>query len=331
MKTPFTSKCNLVASLLLGTALQSAIAQTLPQGVAQGYPSKPIQLLIPTTPGGGTDAISRVLADVLGVLLKQTVVPVNRPGASGSIASEMLTRSPADGYTLQVVQNGHTVNPAMVKKLPYETFNDFTPIAPLGRSPLVLMGSAQSGVKTVKDLTELGKRSPASMSFAAAEASTRLATEMISGATGIPMTAVYYKGTGPAMTDVVGGHINFSVTTIASALPFGGTGKVNYVGVLASRRSSFLPEVPTLAEQGLPDVEASAWWGVVGPARMPKAIVQKLNAAIAEALNSPEIKKRLAGLSIEPWSASPDEFDKFIRHEVALNLKLAKRAGLEPE
>lgn len=325
------SRRNLVASLLLGTALQSAIAQISSPDSAQRYPSKPIQLLIPSTPGGGTDAISRVLADVLGVLLKQTVVPVNRPGASGSIASEMLTRSAADGYTLQVVQNGHSVNPATVKKLPYETFNDFTPISPLGRSPLVLMSSAQSGVKTLKDLTDLGKRAPVSMSFATAEASTRLATEMISGATGVLMTSVYYKGTGPAMTDVAGGHINFSVTTIASALPFGGSGKVNYVGVLASKRSTFLPEVPTLAEQGLPDVEASAWWGVVGPARIPKAVVQKLNAAIAEALNNPEVRKRLTALSIEPWSASPDEFDKFIRNEVSLNLKLAKRAGLEPE
>lgn len=295
------------------------------------YPTKPIQLIIASAPGGGTDAIGRTLADALSASLKQTVVPINRPGASGSIASESLVRSPADGYTLLVLQNGHSVNPAIFKKLPYDTFNDFTPISPLGRSPLVLVAGAHTGVKTMKDLMDLGKRTPLSMSFGASEASTRLATEMISGATGISMTAVTYKGTGPAMTDLAGGHVNFSVTTIASTLPMRGSGKMNYVAVLASERTPFLPDVPTLTEQGLPGIEAGAWWGVVGPASMPKPLVQKLNAAIRAALTEPDVKKRLAALSIEPWSDTPEEFDKFIRKEVELNLKLAKRAGIEPE
>ena len=312
-----------VASILLGAGV--------PNASAQAYPARPIQLMIASPPGGGTDAIGRVLADALSAAFKQTVVPVNRAGASGSIASDVLVRSAPDGYTLLVLQNGHTVNPATVKKLPYDTFNDFTPIATLGRSPLVVVGGAQTNVKTIKELTALGKLTPASMSFAAAEASTRLATEMISGATGVPMTAVYYKGTGPAMTDVAGGHINFSVTTIASTLPFRGAGRVNYIGVMSAQRSGFLPEVPTLAEQGLPNIESSAWWGVAGPAGLPRPIVQKLNDAIRAALNEPEVLKRLRSLSIEPWASTPDEFDRFIRNEVDLNLKLAKKAGLEPE
>ena len=301
------------------------------EAAAQAYPTKPIQLLVPTAPGGGTDALGRALADALTASLKQQVIVINKAGASGSIASEMLVRSPADGYTLLVVQNGHSVNPAVFKKLPYDTFKDFTPIAPLGRSPMVLVAGSHTGVKTMKELTALGKRMPISMSFGASETSTRLATEMISDATGVPLIAVTYKGTGPVMSDLAGGHVNFSVTTIASTLAMRDSGKFNYVAVLASQRSSSLSEVPTLTEQGLPDIESSAWWGVVGPANMPKPLVQKLNEAIRTALGDPGLNKRLAGLSIEPWTASPEDFDKFIRKEVDLNLKLAKKAGIEPE
>lgn len=301
------------------------------EATAQAWPVKTIQLIIPTAPGGGTDALGRALGDALAASLKQPVVIINKAGASGAIASEMLVRSPADGYNLQVVQNGHGLNPAIFKKLPYDTFKDFTPIAPLGRSPMVLVAGSATGVKTIKELTELGKRTPLAMSFGAAETSTRLATEMISGAAGVPLTVVNYKGTGPVMSDLAGGHVNFSVTTIASTLAMRGSGKFNYVALLAPQRSSFLPEVPTLAEQGLPDVESSAWWGVLGPANMPKPLVQQLSAAIRAALDDPAMKKRLAALSIEPWTASPEDFDKFIRKDVELNLALARKAGIEPE
>lgn len=298
---------------------------------AQAFPTKPIRLIIASAPGGGTDAIGRVLADALSVSLKQQVVPDNKPGASGVIASEALKQAPPDGYTLIIVQNGHTMNPAVMKKLPYDTISDFTPIAPLARSPLVLVSAAPTGVKTVKDMTDLGKRNPASMSVAVSETSTRLATEMIANATGVPMTSVYYKGTGPGITDVVGNHIGFTVTTMASTLPHKSTGKINYVGVLARERTAFLPEVPTLAEQGLADVEMNGWWGILGPANMPKSLVQMLNTAIRTALADPEFKKRLTTLSAEPWLASPEDFDKFIRKDVAQTIQLAKKAGIEPE
>ncbi len=316
---------SLVAIACLGGAATSASAQST------AYPSKAVQIVVAATPGGGTDAIGRMLGDVLAAAFKQPFVVVNKAGASGTIASEMVARSLADGYTLIVLQNGHTTNPATFKKLPYDTFNDFTPIAPLGRSPLVLVSSSATNVKTVKDLTDSGKKTPGSLSFGSAETSTRLATEMLAGATGLPMVSVSYKGTGPAMTDLAGGHVNYSVTTIASTLPMKGTGKFNYVAVLSPQRTPFLPDVPTLAEQGFPNIEASGWWGVLGPAKMPKPLVQQLNTAIQAALNDPEVKKRLAALSIEPWSASPEDFDKFIHKDVDLNIKLAKKAGIEPE
>jgi tripartite-type tricarboxylate transporter receptor subunit TctC len=298
---------------------------------AQAYPSKPIQVLIASVPGGGTDAIGRVLADALAAYFKQTVVPVNRAGASGTIASESLVRAPADGYTLMVQQNGHTTNPALFRKLPYDTFSDFTPISTLGRAPLVLVAAAGTGVSSMKELADLGKRKPDSMSFGVSEASTRLATEMISGATGIPMTAVNYKGTGPAMTDLAGGHVGFSVTTIASTLGMRGAGKFQYLGVLAAQRTPFLPEVPSMAEQGLPDIEAGAWWGVFAPAKMPPALLQTLSTAVRAAMGEADFRKRVMALSIEPWTSTPEEFERFIRKEVDLNLRLAKKAGMEPE
>ena len=323
LKPAFLAQFAAAAALSLGPVTRDA--------QAQAWPARPVQLLIASVPGGGTDAIGRVLADALTAMWKQPVIPVNRAGASGSIASEQLVRAPADGYTLLVQQNGHTVNPAVFKKLPYDTFADFTPVASLGRSPLVLVAGAQTGVRNMKELADLGKRTPISMSFGTSEASTRMATEMISGATGVPMTVVNYKGTGPAMTDLAGGHVNFSVTTISSTLPMRSSGKVNYIAVLAPQRSSFLPEVPTMAEQGLNEIESGAWWGVLGPANMPKPLVQMLNASIQTALADPEVRKRLASLSIEPWPTSPEEFDRFIRKEVDVNIKLARKAGIEPE
>lgn len=298
---------------------------------AQGFPDKPVKFIIASAPGGGTDAIGRVIADALAATFKQPVVPENRPGASGVIASEQLMRSAPDGYTIAIVQNGHTTNPATVKKLPYDTVRDFTPIATLARSPLVLISAAPTGVKSIKDLVALGKRTPPSMSFAIAETSARLATEMLSTGTGLPMTTVYYKGTGPAVTDVAGGHVNFTVTTIASTLSQQGTGKINYVAVLSKDRSSYLPEVATLTEQGLNDIEVTAWWGVIGPPNMPKPLQQQLNAAIRNALNTEEVKKRLATLSVAAWPTSPEEFDAFIRKDIATITAVAQKAGIQPE
>jgi tripartite-type tricarboxylate transporter receptor subunit TctC len=313
----------IAAGLLCGAAFYAA---------AQNFPAKPIRLLIPASPGGGTDAIARVLAESLSGSLKQPVIAENKPGASGIIASDLLVKSPADGYTLMIMQNGNTVNPALFKKLPYDTFNDFTPVAPLARAPLVIVSGAASGVKSLKELTELGKRNAAAMSFGSAEASTRLATEMLAGATRLPLNVVSYKGTGPAMTDVAGGHVNFTVTTISSTLPFKNTNKIHYVAVLAAQRSSFLPEVPTLAEQGLADIEAMGWWGIFAPAGMPPPVTQRLNAAIRAALGDAEVEKKLASFfSVEPWVGGPEELDQFVRKEVALSLKVAKQAGIQPE
>jgi tripartite-type tricarboxylate transporter receptor subunit TctC len=312
--------------------IAAALAAGLPAAAsAQEFPNRPVRLLIGAAPGGGTDAIGRLLADQLAIVFKQPVVPENRAGAGGMLASQELIRSAPDGHTLLVTQNGHTTNPAFVRKLPYDTLRDFTPITPLATTPLVLVASATSGVRTVKDLLDLGKRNPKALSFASGETSTRLAVEQLSEATGLPFQSLSYKGTGPAMTDVAGGHVPFAVTTIASVLPFRAAGKVQYVAVLAPQRFGLLPDVPTLAEQGLPNIEVRGWWGVLGPANLPPAVVARVHGAVRTVMALPEVRQKLQGLSAEPWTTSPQEFDAFIRKEVPMLQQLARKAGIEPE
>jgi tripartite-type tricarboxylate transporter receptor subunit TctC len=298
---------------------------------AQTYPSKPIRLLIASSPGGGTDGIGRVMAEALSAAFKQPVVAENRGGASGMIASDLLVKSPPDGYTLMITQNGHVTNPAFFKKLPYDTFRDFTPIAPLAKSPLVLIAATGTGVKTLKELLDLSKRDPRAMNFAAAESSTRLAIEQLGEATGVVITSLPYKGTGPAVADVAGGHVNFAVTTIASVLPFRGGGKLNIVALMAGERTPFLPDVPTLAEQGLPRVEVKGWWGIFAPPNMPAALVEQLNGAIRTVLNTPPVRQKIQNFSADIWLGSPQELEAFVRSEVPAIQALAKKAGIEPE
>jgi tripartite-type tricarboxylate transporter receptor subunit TctC len=259
------------------------------------------------------------------------VVPENKAGASGQIGSDALLKSAPDGYTIMITQNAHTTNPALFRKLPYDTLKDFTPIAPLATSPLVLVAGTASGVKSLKDLVDLGRRDPKSLNFATAESSIRLAVQQLSDTTGLKMQQLPYKGTGPAVTDVAGGHVNFAVTTMASVLPFRGTGRMNFVGVLAAERSSFLPEVPTLAEQGFPGIEVRGWWGLFGPANLPPAVTQQLNAAVRTALQTPEVRQKIGNFLASPWLATPSEFDAWIQREVSSIQQLARKAGIEPE
>lgn len=298
---------------------------------AQPYPSKPIRLLISAPPGGGTDAIGRMVGEGLAQALKVPVVPDNRGGAGGQIASEQLVKSAPDGYTLLVVQNAHVGNPAFYRKLAYDTLRDFTPIAPLATTPLVLASSSTSGVKTLKELIDLGRRDPKSLAFASSESSSRLAVEQLAEATDLKMTSIPYKGTGPAVTDVAGGHINYTVTTMASVLPFRTTGKIHYVAQLAAERSPFLPDVPTLAEQGIPNVEVKGWWAVFGPANMPPAVVEQLHAAIRAVIDTPQARARLQTFSATPWIGTPQSLDAFVRREIPNIQRLAKKAGIEPE
>jgi len=296
---------------------------------AQFAPNKPIRLVISSAPGGGTDAIGRMLADALPSIIGQQVVAENRPGAGGVIASEALTRMPADGYTIAIIQNAHAMNPALMKKLPFDTLKDFTPITTLARSPLVLVGNRAINVRSIKELVDLGRRDPKSLNFGAAEASTRLAVFQLSQASKLPMNVASYKGTGPAVTDVAAGHINYSVTTIASTLA--SKDRLNYLAMMTPKRSSLMPDVPSVAEQGFPNIDVIGWWGIIAPAGMARPLAADLNRVIRQAMEKPESVKRLATIAAEPWFTTPEGFDQFIRNQINLTATLAKQAGIEPE
>ncbi|MGO4394436.1 Bug family tripartite tricarboxylate transporter substrate binding protein [Variovorax sp. M-6] len=298
---------------------------------ADTYPSKPIRILIGTAPGGGTDGIARLLGDALSTTLKVPVVVENRPGASGQMASEQVLKAPPDGYTIMIAQNGHVTNPTFSKKLPYDTLKDFTSIAPLAKSPLVLVSSSASNVKSWTELVALSKRDSKSLSFATADSSARLAVEQIRETTGLPLVALPYKGTALAATDVAGGHVQYSVTTMSSVLPFQSTGKINYLATLARERSRFIPNVPTLSEQGVADVEVLGWWAAFGPANLPAPVIAELSTAIRSVLAQPQVRDRLRTQFVEPWIGTPQELDKFVRSEISSIQQLAKKANIQPE
>jgi len=317
-------------TVALGAAFAvAAIPHAAPSQAA--YPSKPIRILVGAAPGGSTDVVARILAEALTPLLKQQVIVDNRTGANGIIASQQLARSAADGYTLGVVQTAHTVNPAVVRGVPYNTLADFTPIASLARCPLVFVASTKSGVKNVKEYVALARSDPAAATFASFEGSSLLAIEQIANATQTKPVVAQYKGAGPALTDLSGGTVNFMVTTAASTLQFRNGGKLSFPAVLATERSALLPDVPTLAEQGFPVVEAVAWYGVLAPAGLPVGLRDQIAAAVSRAMTSSSVQKRLETLSLAPWTLDPEHFSVFIRNELESSRRLAKQAGIEPE
>ena len=317
---------HLIITLLMGIALTIASVAN-----AQMGPDKTTRLIISSAPGGGTDSIGRVLADSLSLVSGQQVVPENRAGASGIIASEMLVRAPADGSVLMIIQNSHAMNVAVYKKLPFDTLKDFTPVTTLAKSPLVLVASNSLDVKGIKDLIELGKKDPLTLNFASSEASARLAIQMISTSIKMPVTVATYKGTGPAVMDVAAGHVNYTITTIASTLSQKSAGRLNYLALMANERSSLLPDVPSLADLGFPDQEATGWWCILAPPNMSITLVNELNRQIRQSMEKPESMKRLKFLAVEPWMGSPEDFDRHIRQEVQKTITLAKQAGLQAE
>ncbi len=298
---------------------------------AQFTAVKPMRLIIASAPGGGTDAIGRLLAESLSTLVRQQVVADNKAGASGVIASEELLRAAPDGLTLMITQNGHTMNPAIFRRLPYDTLRDFTAIATLARSPLILVANGKLPVTNVRELIDFGRRDQAGLNFGAAEASTRLAIHLLSRATDLSFAVVGYKGTGPTMVDVAAGHMNFTVTTIASTLPYRAGDRIRVLAVMAAEQTDLLPGVPSAREQGLAGLEAIGWWGILGPKGMAPELVAELNALIVQAMSAAPVKERLRGLAAEPWLGPPRVFEEHIQREIAQTLEVASKAGIVAE
>jgi tripartite-type tricarboxylate transporter receptor subunit TctC len=314
-------------------ALAIAVVPTLAVA-ADAWPSKPITYVVPFAPGGNTDTLARIIGPKLSTAVGQPVVVENKPGAGGNIGSDFVSKAKPDGYTiLGGTISSHAINASMYPNMPYDPIKNFEPITVLGQAPLILVVPVDSPYKTVKDLLDAAKAKPGSLSFASAGNGTspHLAGELLKSTAKIQATHVPYKGSGPAVTDLLAGHVQFMFDT---ALIVGGhikAGKLRPLAVTSSKRTSLFPDVPTLAEAGVPGYEIGSWQAVYAPAGTPKPIVDRLNAEIVKALKSPDVAERFAGLGMEPVANTPAQMAEFNKAEVAKWAKIVKEANIKAE
>jgi tripartite-type tricarboxylate transporter receptor subunit TctC len=290
--------------------LAVAIAWVAAPAGAQDYPSRPIHLIVPFTPGGGTDLVARAVAAKAGQLLGGSIVVDNRAGAGGTIGTEFVARADPDGYTLGLVSGSHVINSSIYPHLPYDTVRDFAPVTQLVAAPGILVTTKSLPVQNVGDLIKLAKSEPGKLFFASAGIGTppHLAGELFKNMAGIDVGHVPYKGNAPVLTDLISGRVAFSFPTLPSAMPYVKNGTLRALGVTSAKRSPSAPDIPTIAEAGLPGYEATSWYGVVAPAKTPPAIVAKINDAFVRALQDPSVKKVLANLGLDSVGSTPAEF-----------------------
>jgi tripartite-type tricarboxylate transporter receptor subunit TctC len=300
---------------------------------ADTYPSRPVRFIVPFPPGGGNDIVGRIVAVKLAEGLGQQVVIDNRGGAGGTLGTDMTAKAPADGYTLLVNNISLAVNHTLFKKLPYDTLRDLAPVALIGRQPNVVVVHPGVPAKSIRDLLELARAKPAEMNYGSGGVGTasHLATEMLKLMAKVDLVHVPYKGLGPALTDLIGGRVHVIISTMASALPHMKSGKLRPLAVTTAQRSSFFPEVPTMNEGGVRGYEFSTWYGLLVPARTPKAIIDRLNAEVRKALTSSLVAEQFLAQGLEPAASFPHEFGVYLQSEVAKWAKVVKASGATPE
>jgi tripartite-type tricarboxylate transporter receptor subunit TctC len=314
----------LLAPLLAMTAL---LAQ------AETYPDKPIKIIVPYAPGGAVDIVARNVGQPLAESLKQPVIIDNRPGASANIGMELAARAAPDGYTLLMASNGIATNMALFPKLAFDGRKDFAPVARIGYAPLVIVVPAASPAKSLKDLIAMAKAKPGELTYGSAGngSSGHLAGELLKSTAKIDVLHVPYKGGAPALTDLLGERISFMPINAVEAVNHIRQGRLRALAVASDKRFPLLPDVPTVAEAGVPGYEATVWWGLVAPAKTPADVVQKLNAETNKALSDPAIAKKLAELGIVVTAGTPQQFGTFINAQTELWSGVIKAAGITPD
>ena len=300
---------------------------------AQNYPVRPVRLVVPSSPGGGTDISARIIAPKLSEYLGQQVVVDNRPGAGTMIGGEVVARAAPDGYTLLMGISTLAINPAIYRKVPYDALRDFAPVSQAVALPNVLVAHPSLPVKSVKELIAFAKARPGQLNFASAGLGTspHLSMELFLSMTKLKMVHVPYKGSGPGVVDLVAGHVPLMMPNMLSALPHIKTGRLRALGVTSARRAAGAPDIPTIAEAGVPGYEAVQWYGVLAPAGTPRPIVTRLHAQIVRVLQLPDIRQRFSTDGAEAVGSSPEEFATFIRAETAKWARVIKDAGIRPE
>lgn len=300
---------------------------------AQPYPSKPVRLLVPFTPGGSQDVIGRLLAAKVGEALGQTIVVENKPGAGGLLATQELARAPADGHTLLLETGAQmAIEPALNPKAGYDPGKSFVHVVHLADAPLVLLAVPSLPVTSVKDLIALSKAKKASVNTASTGNGTytHLTLELFKVASGADLTHVPYKGAAPAFNDLMGGQVQTMFTTTASAQPYTSTQRLKALAVTSPKRSPMMPDVPTFAEAGVP-IDVSVWVGIAVPAGTPGPVVERLNAEFNKALAAPDVKAKLATLGVDPIGGTSAEFTQYVRNDVERWARIIKTAGVKLE
>ena len=302
------------------------------EAFAQSYPARPIRLVVPFGAGGGTDNLARIIEPLVSRALGQPLVIENRPGGGSTIGMDQVAKAAPDGYTLVMTDTSIAVNPVS-KPLPYDTINDFVPVSLLATAPVILMAHPKVPAKTLQEFIALAKASPGKFTYASGGngASTHLGGELLKMVAGIDVVHVPYKGTGPAMNDLIGGHVDVMFSGISSARPFMDDKKLNALAVTGEARNAATPGVPTFAEAGYAGVTASTYWGVLAPKGTPKEIVDRVSAEFAKAMREPDVQKRIADLGYLPIGGSPSDYAANIKSEIVKWAPVIKAANIKAE
>lgn len=301
---------------------------------AQDYPAKPIRLVVPFPPGGGNDTIARLMGQKLAPVLGQQVLVDNRPGAGGTIGAELAAKSPPDGYTLFLAGvASHGINPNLRKQLPYDPVRDFSGVSLIASAPLLVVVHPSLPVASIKQLVVLAKARPGAVNYASngSGSSSHLAVELFAMTTGTVMTHIPYRGVALALTDLMSGQVQLAFSSAVSMLPQVKAGKLRAIAMTGAKRSLAIPDIPTVAEAGVPGYETGSWYGIVAPAKTPRPVIERLSREIAAATRSAEISGRLVDEAVIPIGSTPDEFDAHIRRELARWAKVIAKARISED
>jgi tripartite-type tricarboxylate transporter receptor subunit TctC len=316
------------AVAVTGLALCAAGAQA-----ADPYPNRPIKWIVPFPPGGAMDSIARTLGEKLSTSMKQPVIVENRPGAGGTIGSNLVAKAAPDGHTIMIVSIGQAVNPSIYPKLPYDSGKDFEPVSLVGIVPNILVAHPSVKANNVKELVALAKAQPGKITYASAGNGTtvHLAAELFNSMAGVDIMHVPYKGSAPAVTDLMGGQVDIMFDSLSSAKPYVETGKLKALAVTTAKRSKAFPNVPTVAESGLPGYELSGWYAVFVPAKTPKPVVDRLHAELVKALKQDDVRARFALIGAEPVGSSPQELAATLKTETARWEKIVRERNIKAD
>ena len=315
--------------LALAALLAAALGLAGGSALAQDYPNKPVRLVIPFPAGGSSDGIGRQIADKLGAVLRQSVVVENKGGAGGMIGADFVAKSAPDGYTLVLVDVFHTSTPIYTRKMPYDAVKDFTPISLIGRSPAFLVSHPGFESKTARDALTFAKAQPGKLTMAIAGTGS-VVVDLFRARTGLNFVSVPYRGSSPAMIDLMSGQVNVMITTMASAGSHVKGGKLRALAVTGSQRNPDFPDVPTFTELGVNGMDYEQWFGIMGPANMPRPVVDKLAAAMEQVLRMPDVRERLTGMAMDVAVAGPAEMKRKVEGDATQWLKLAQELDIKP-